>query len=97
MNKRHRCIQFQLNLFVGRMGTDSEGIPWRLFGIFLFHGYLSKNNKQRQQGGKKECLRYELLRCHNQILHIDISFLFYFALSIALSDLSICRGYDHIP
>ena len=68
-------------------------IVWNIFVSRIF----VKEQQATAAGRKKECLIYELLRCHNQILHIDISFLFYFALSIALSDISICRVYGNIP
>ena len=60
-------------------------IIWNIFVSRIF----VKEQQATAAGRKKECLRYEPLGCHNQILHIDISFLSYFALSIALSDISI--------
>ena len=68
-------------------------IVWNIFVSRIF----VKEQQATAAGRKKESLRYELLRCHNPNLHIDIPFLFYFALSIALSDISISRGYDLFP
>ena len=76
-----------------RLRGNTMEIIWNIFVSRIF----VKEQQATAAGRKKECLRYELLRCHNQILHIDISFLFYFALSIALSDISISRGYDLFP
>ena len=56
---------FDLRLILAKLSTFAyimsyklgklwhKGIIWDISEHFCFHGYLSKNNKQRQQGGKR--------------------------------------------
>ena len=54
-----------------RLRGNTMEIIWNIFVSRIF----VKEQQATAAGRKKECLIYELLRCHNQILHIDISFL----------------------